>query len=290
MLFRSVGEAVSFSIDADNGKLTELNRKQTVQATTCHIQRDDSAEYVTVTSYHGGMVGLVSLNEDGLIGDMVDVQQHAGSSVHPNQDRPHPHSSFYSKDWQYLFVQDLGLDLIIVYRVAEGKLIKHHETVLPPGSGPRHLVVHPSLAAAYVINELNSTISVLDYDSRAGTLTVRRTLSTLPADFKGDNGCAEIAISRDGRFLYGSNRGNDSIAVFAVDSATGDIAPIQHISTEGGHPRHFALTPNGRHMLVANRDNNHVVIFRVDSDNGMLSYSGKQASFRKPVCVMPMEC
>ncbi|WP_240941685.1 lactonase family protein [Paenibacillus sp. HB172176] len=284
---KKAGEAVCFSFDSVSGGLTELGRKQTVHATTCHIQRDSSNAYLTVTSYHGGLVGLLALNPDGSIGEVLDVQQHAGSSVHPNQDRPHPHSSFYSRDGHYLFVQDLGLDLIVTYRIVDGKLVKHQETALPPGSGPRHLVVHGTLDMVYVINELNSTISALSFNSKTGLLALEQTESTLPRDYGGENGCAEIAISNDGRFLYGSNRGHDSIVVFAIDPLTGGMTTIQHISTEGGHPRHFALTPDGRHMLVANRDANNVVIFRVSPNQGTLSYSGKQAAFSKPVCVIP---
>ncbi|MEK3881284.1 lactonase family protein [Paenibacillus sp. PL2-23] len=287
---KKIGEAAAFQIGDDRTSLTLINRKPTVQATTCHIQKDAHNRFLTVTSYHGGMTGLLGLDADGGIGELLDVVQHEGSSVHPNQDRPHPHSSFYSPDGQYLFVQDLGLDLIVTYRLdAEGgKLIPHHETKLQPGSGPRHLAIRPGGAFAYVINELNSTVTAFGYDADAGKLTELQTISTLPMDYQGDNGCAEIAVSSDGRFLYGSNRGHDSIVVYSIDEESGKLNVIQHMSVGGGHPRHFALTPSGDYLIAANRDTNNLVTFRVDRLAGTLTPTGHELEASKPVCVIPV--
>lgn len=288
---KKIGEAIAFAIDVREGKLQLLNRKATVESTTCHIQRDAEGRYLAVASYHGGMVGLLRITEDGQIGELLDVQQHAGSSVNPErQDRPHPHSCFYSPDGQYLFVQDLGLDRIISYSLdaASGKLVRHRETELHPGAGPRHLVFHPGGAYAYVINELDSTITSFAYDAPNGQLTTLETVSTLPEGFEGENGCAEIAVSADGKFIYGSNRGHDSIAVFAVEEETGLLKPVQHVSTEGGHPRHFALMPDGQYLLAANRDSNNIVTFRVHPENGTLQFTGSSITVSKPVCIMPV--
>ncbi len=286
-----VGEAAAFAIDAASGKLELLNRAVTVASTTCHIQRDAASKYATVTSYHGGMVGLSAIEADGRIGALLDSQQHTGSSSHPErQDRPHPHSSFYSPDGRYLLVSDLGLDLIITYALdrEQNKLARVQAATVPPGSGPRHLTFHPNGKFVYVINEINSTISSFAYEAEHGELTPLSTVGTIPASVTIENSCAEIAISKDGRYLYGSNRGHDSIVVFSVNSDDGSLEVVQHISVEGGHPRHFALTPNGAYLLAANRDTDNIVTFSVDANSGKLTYTGVQEQVSKPVCVIPI--
>jgi 6-phosphogluconolactonase len=285
------GEAVAYAIAPSDGSLTLLNHAFTVSAPTCHIQRDANSEYITVASYHGGMVGLSALTEDGRIGEPLDVQQHEGRSVHPErQDRPHPHSSMFSPDGKFLYVQDLGLDRIRIYFIDREakKLVPQGETVIHPGGGPRHIAFHPTAPFAYVINEVDSTVTAFDYNADNGALTEIQTLSTLPSEgFEGENTCAEITVSKDGRFVYGSNRGHDSIVVYAIDQATGKLTTIQYISVEGGHPRHFALTPSGSHLLAANRDTNNITVFRVNRDSGELTFTGNSMSISKPVCVLP---
>ncbi|MBD2869760.1 lactonase family protein [Paenibacillus arenilitoris] len=284
-----IGAAASFAIDPASGTISLLNRQHTTDGTTCHIQRDAESRYLTVTSYGGGMIGLSRIAEDGSIGEVLDVRQHEGRSVHPErQDRPHPHSSLYSPDGNYLYVQDLGLDRIVTYAVRDGKLERLGETELHPGAGPRHLSFHPNGRYAYVINEVDSTITAFTYDAASGRLDALGTVSTLPAEFEGENTCAEIAVSKDGKFVYGSNRGHDSIVVYAVDEKNGTLNYVQHASVEGGHPRHFALTPSGRYLLAANRDTNNIAAFAVDRDSGELRYTGKSTTVSKPVCVMPV--
>ncbi|MDF2836487.1 MAG: 3-carboxymuconate cyclase [Paenibacillus sp.] len=288
---KKAGEAVSYTIDKETGALAELNRAATTDSTTCHVQRDVHSRFLTFTSYHGGMIGLSKIQGDGSIGPILDVAQHVGSStgIDP-QDKPHPHSSFYSPDGRFLFVQDLGLDRIVSYIVdAEaGKLVKHNETEIHAGAGPRHFAFHPEGRFAYVINELDSTVTAFRYDAEGGILTKIETVSTLPDGFEGENGCAEIAISRDGKYVYGSNRGHDSIVVYQADPDNGSLRTVQHISTEGGHPRHFALTPNGNYLIAANRDGNNLVSYKVDEGNGTLSFTGLTAQASKPVCVVPV--
>nr|WP_232242904.1 lactonase family protein [Paenibacillus sp. GSMTC-2017] len=288
---KKVGELVSYRIDKNNGALTLLNRRLTVTSTTCHVQRDNENRHLIVSSYHGGMIGLLRIAEDGSIGQLLDVQQHEGRSVDTeDQDKPHPHSSFFSPDGQFLFVPDLGIDKIVGYTVDKenNKLIRHNEVAISGASGPRHFVFHPNATFAYSINELNSTITVFSYDQVEGELTVLETVSTLPESFVGENSCAEITISKDGRFIYGSNRGHDSIVVFGVKESTGQLSPIQHISVEGGHPRHFALSPNGNYLIAANRDTNNLVTFHVNNENGNLRYTGYSIEASKPVCVIPV--
>ncbi|MCR8656779.1 lactonase family protein [Paenibacillus endoradicis] len=287
------GEISHFSLDTEAGTLSLVEKKATVTGTTCHVARDQQSKYLTVTSYHGGMIGLIALQEDGSLGNVLDVAQHSVTTVDPErQDNPipHPHSSFYSPDGKYLYVQDLGLDGIVGYKVdqANGKLIKVNVTKLADGAGPRHLTFHPNATYAYVINELNSTVTAFKYEASTGTLSEIQTLSTLPPDFTGENGCAEITISADGRFVYGSNRGHDSIVVYEVDANDGTLTTIQHISTAGGHPRNFAITPSGEYLLVANRDGNNIVTFKRNFSNGLLENIGVEVHSSKPVCVVPV--
>lgn len=286
-----VGAAVSFSINPETGKLTELNREVNLDATTCHIQRDSASKFVIVSSYHGGKVGLVALKQDGTLGSLMDEKQHEGHGPDPErQEGPHVHSAFFSPDERYLFVNDLGLDRIKAYTLdkEQGKLVYHGETITEAGAGPRHLAFHPSGSLAFVINELNSTIVSYRYDAEKGKLEPIQSVSTLPEDFNGESITAEIVVSPDGRFVYGSNRGHDSIVVFAVDSESGKLSLVQHISSGGGHPRNFALTPDGSFLIAANRDSNNLVSFRVDQESGKLQPTGESAEVSKPVCVKPV--
>ncbi|EJW16188.1 lactonase family protein [Paenibacillus alvei] len=283
-------EAVSFAIDTDSGKLTQLNRVFSLDAPTCHIQRDSNSRYLIVSSYHGGRIGLLALEENGQVGRQLDVQQHVGQGPHPNQNQARAHSAFFSPDEQYVYVSDLGSDRVKCYSIDKQRnvLVPQGEYEVPAGSGPRHLTFHPNGRFVYVINELNSTVSVFSYHSENGELRPIETVSTLPANYDGENGCAEIAISEDGKYLYGSNRGHDSIVVYAVHPDTGKLTTIEYVSTEGGHPRHFALTPGGSYLLAANRDSNNIAVFHVDRATGKIAYTGHSVQVSKPVCVKPV--
>ncbi|MGF7031285.1 6-phosphogluconolactonase [Paenibacillus mucilaginosus] len=284
-----VGEAVSFDIDTKSGRLSEISRGIGVDAPACHIQRVGSGRYLVLTSYHGGRIGLTALGEGGRIGALLDTQQYEGHGPHPErQDRPHPHSANLSPDGRFLFVPDLGMDRIRVYTVdtQNDALVYQGETPTHPGAGPRHMAFHPQGKLAFSINEVDSTITSFRYDSEAGTLQEIEHVSTLPEGFTEENTCAEIAVSDDGQFLYGSNRGHDSIVVFRIDRESGRLTLVEHVSTRGGHPRHFALLPGGRHLLAANRDSeNNLVLFRVDKETGRLAFSGQAVTVSKPVCV-----
>ncbi len=284
---QKIAEAICFSIDSSNGKIKELNRAKTVDAPTCHIQSDNQHRFLTVASYHGGLLGLVSLQADGLIGECLDVKQHEGHGANPQrQNEPHPHSSYFSPDNRFIFVPDLGIDRIRSYTVGKnGKLQSHGDTVIHPGAGPRHMAFHPSGKYAFVINELDSTVVAFRYNPDLGILHAIETVSTLPESFGGENGCAEIAVSENGRFLYGSNRGHDSIVVYAIDPDSGKLALVEHVSTEGRHPRHFTLIPGNDFLIAANRDNHNIAVFRVDQESGKLAFTGVSAEISKPVCV-----
>ncbi|GAA3402924.1 lactonase family protein [Paenibacillus hodogayensis] len=282
------GAAVSFAIDPVSGKLTELSRSGTVNTTTCHIQRDGTNCYFAVASYSGGQVGLLASGENGTVGELLDAKRHEGSSVDPErQDRPHPHSVFFSPDNRFAFVPDLGMDRIRGYRLLadEGRLEFHGDTSVPPGAGPRHLAFHPSGRFVYVINELDSTVASFRYEAEEGILQPLEVVSTLPEGFAGESACAEVQVSPDGNYLYGSNRGHDSIVVYAIDAGTGKLRTVEHVSTRGGHPRHFSLSLEGDFLLAANRDSDNVVVFKVDKATGRLEYTGVTVEASKPVCV-----
>ncbi|WP_342565894.1 lactonase family protein [Paenibacillus sp. FSL R7-0345] len=290
------GEVVTFAIDPQTGSLTELSRIGTMpasaagQTTTCHINRDAASEVIVVCSYHGGLVGLLSTDADGTPVRLTDTAVHTGKGTVPGQEKPHPHSAVFSPDERFLFVSDLGLDLIRTYLVNReaGTLEVQGEIKVEAGAGPRHFVFHPDGKSAYVINELNSTVTSFLYNSESGTLKTAVTVPTLPADYSyTDNGCAEIAFSKDGRFLYGSNRGHDSIVVYTVNAETAELTVVEHVSTRGGHPRHFTVTPDGQYLIVANRDGNNLVVFALDTATGRLTFTGNEAETSKPVCVKP---
>jgi len=290
------GEVAAYAIDPETGELSELGRTSTMpaagtgQTTTCHISRDPENRYLVVCSYHGGSIGLVSLDAEGKPLRLCDTAVHTGHGTHPErQDRPHPHSAIFSPDGGYLFVPDLGLDLIRSYRInrENGTFELHGETALHPGAGPRHFAFHPDGKSAYVINEVDSSITSFQYDPGSGTLQTVMTQTTLPEGFAGENTCAELALSADGRFLYGSNRGADNIVVYAVDAVTAQFMLIEHVPTRGGHPRHFTLTPDGGFLIVANRDTNNLVVFSVHPISGRLDFTGNTAEVSKPVCVKP---
>ncbi|BCG59008.1 lactonase family protein [Paenibacillus sp. URB8-2] len=291
------GEVVAYSIEPEAGTLTEISRTDTMPAegatamSTCHITRDSDSRFVVVSSYHGGKIGLVSLDSEGKTVRLTDSAAHKGQGAHPErQDRPHPHSASFSPDERFLFVCDLGIDVIRSYRINGEKetLELHGDTPLHPGAGPRHFTFHPDGRSAYVINEVDSTITSFTYEADAGVLETVVTVPTLPEDYAGENTCAEIAVSPDGRYLYGSNRGHDSIVIYAVDPATAELTFVEHVSTRGGHPRHFALTPGGDYLIVANRDSNNLVVFARDSASGQLTFTGNEAQVAKPVCVKPV--
>lgn len=281
----SIGAA--YRIDPAAGTLTELNQEYIMNASLCHIHLDRTRGCLFTASYHKGMVGVSPVLEDGRIGPTAQVLQHEGSSIHPAQTQARAHSVFPDPANGYALVCDLGMDRIVSYRIdtEAPKLIPGPSAALEPGAGPRHLAFHPTLPYGYVINELNSTISVFSYEADTGRLTPVQNIPTLPEGYAGESATADIHVSPDGRFVYGSNRGHDSIAVFAVDAGSGRLSLIGHTSTEGGHPRNFALSPDGRLLVAANRDGNNLVVFSRDEASGLLKPNGQQLAMSKPVCI-----
>jgi 6-phosphogluconolactonase len=245
---------------------------------------------VLVANYGSGSIAALPLRADGTLGEATAFAQHTGASVNQQrQEGPHAHWIDGDAANRFAFVCDLGLDQVLVYRLdaARGKLSAHDPAFasVKPGAGPRHLAFHPTGRFAYVINEMGNSVTAFAYDGERGTLTELETVPTLPAEFNGRNTTAEIEAHPSGRFLYGSNRGHNSIAVFAIASGTGRLTLVEHISTSGKTPRNFAIDPTGRWLLAANQDSDNVVVFAVDATSGRLAATGQSVEVGKPVCV-----
>ena len=283
------GVIMAYSIDR-HGSLKLLNTERSGGAGPCHVQVDQTDSYVVVANYFGGSVSLLPIRADGSLGARTDFVQHRGSSVHPERQRQaHAHCVMIDRANTLVYACDLGMDAIVVYRIdhATGRLIEQPDLAVRanPGDGPRHFAFHPASAHAYAVNELSSTVAVYDYEAATGALSPKQRTSTLPAAWDGDNTCADIHVSPDGRFVYASNRGHDSIAAFAVESGTGTLTPLGHTPTRGETPRNFLITPDGRLLLAANQNSGNIVTFRVDEASGALEFAGQEAAVPAPVCL-----
>lgn len=284
------GAVGAYSVDRDSGELTFLNVESSGGTGPCHLAVDRTGSYVLAANYQGGSVAMLPIRDDGSLGPATDFVQHEGSSVDPaRQTRPHAHSCTVDPDNRFLLVADLGLDRIMVYRLDldRGKLLPHDVpwAQASPGAGPRHFVFHPRGDFGYVINEIGNTIAAYRYDGAAGVLTEIQTVGTLPEGYAGPNTTADIHVSPRGRFLYGSNRGHDSIVIFAVDADTGRLSYVGHESTRGMKPRGFCLDPTGSFLLAANADTNNIVSFGVDADTGRLTPTRHVTEVGEPVCI-----
>jgi 6-phosphogluconolactonase len=287
------GAVSAFSVNPGSGKLSFLNRKPTHGTDPCHLTVDKTGRYVLVANFMSGSVCVLPIREDGSLGDATDMIQHRGSSIDPlRQAGPHAHAVTLDDTGRYVFVPDLGTDKLMIYRfdANRGKLEPNEEpwVDLTAGAGPRQLVMHPRGGYAYLINELDSTMTAFRYDRDRGILREIQTLSTLPEDFEGASTCAEVQVSPSGKFLYGSNRGHDSIVIYAIDQTDGMLTCIGHESTQGKTPRHFAIGPAGEFLLAVNQDTDSIVPFRLDPASGGLMATGHSADVPTPVCVKVM--
>jgi 6-phosphogluconolactonase len=281
------GSVSSFSIDRETGKLTLLNTQPTQGGAPCDLQLDGTAQMLAVANYSGGSTISYKVGADGALSAPSQFEQHQGSSVHERQKAPHAHSIDYSPDNRFLIVCDLGQDKVLRYSIdpAAGTFAPAGSTDLPPGSGPRHFAFHPSGKLCFTVNELASTVSSFTYDAASGAMTLVETLSTLPDDFSGNNSTAEIRVHPSGRYLYASNRGHHSLALFAIDETTGAVERKANFSTQGETPRCFAIAPGGRYLLAANQGTNNIVVFEVNESTGELAGTGRTLSVGMPVCV-----
>ena len=285
----SPGGLSSYAVEPHTGHLTLLNRVLAGGGDTSFISLDKAGRHVLVANYDGGSVAVFALRPDGSIGDWTAFDQHRGQSVNPiRQTHAYAHAIVLDPANRYALVPDLGTDRLYLYRYDEatGGLEPNVPAYVPivPGSGPRHVRFHPNGRWVYLINEIASTIVAFTWDPVAGTLAPLQTVSTLPADFKGVSACAELEIHPNGRFLYGSNRGHDSVAVFAIDQVTGRLSSVEFQSSGGKTPRNFAFDPTSRWIILTNQDSSTAVVFRVDAHSGRLTQTGDPVPVPSPFC------
>jgi 6-phosphogluconolactonase len=285
------GLVTSFSIDAKTGALKELNGVPSGGTVPAHLVVDKTGKTLIVANYGSGSVAALPIKTDGSLGDNPSsLMQHKGSSVTlPRQAGPHAHAVVLSSDNKFVFAPDLGLDQVLSYRLdaAKSALAPNDPpfATVPPGGGPRHMAFHPKGKFAYVNSEITSKVTAFAYDSAHGSLKELQTISTLPQDFKGQSATAEIAVDAKGRFVYVSNRGHDSIAVFAI-GGDGKLTPVEHVLTQGKTPRNFQIDPTGAYLFAANQDSDSVVQFRIDPKSGKLTPTGKKLELPVPVCLL----
>jgi 6-phosphogluconolactonase len=285
---KSSGAVSAYAIER-SGKLKFLNQQASRGADPCHLTVDQRRRSLLVANYTGGSIALLPILKNGTLGPAADVKQHQGSGPKEQQKGPHAHCIILDAHERHALATDLGADKVIIYRVDSAthklKSGKQPWVTMQAGAGPRHLALHPNGRYLYVINELDSTMTTLNYNATAGTLTTVDTVSTLPTGFSDVSYCADVHVSPSGRFLYGSNRGHNSIVVFAIDQRTGKPSLVEHVSTEGNWPRNFVIDPSGRFLLVANQRTDNVVVFRIDTRTGRLTPSGQTAQVPVPVCL-----
>jgi 6-phosphogluconolactonase len=287
---RETGEVSAFRVDVATGALTHLNRQPSHGAEPAHISMDRTGRWVLVANYRSGSIAVFPVEADGRLGKAADVVQHAGTSVHPERQRgPHAHWICADPANRFVLIADLGIDAILTYGFDQdkGKLdVKgRFEARTPPGSGPRHAVIRPDGRFVYLVNELDSTIVAYQYGAAEGHLRQMQILSTLPEGYAEASSIAAVRITPDGRFVYASNRGHDSIAIFASDPATGLLEYRGFEPSQGRTPRDFNIDPTGTFLFAANQDSDTIVQFRIDQETGKLSATGRVTTVATPVCI-----
>ncbi len=287
---KSKGALIAFSIDKLTGNLTPLNSQSTKGEGPCHIFIDYEGRNILVSNYRAGSCAVVPIASDGTLKPASSFHQHIGSSIHPKrQATPHAHSINLDPEGKYAMVADLGLDQILIYKYdsKSGTLTPNDPAFVrvKPGGGPRHLVFHPSSKFVYECNEMSSTVTAFQYDSNKGIMSEIQMISTVPKEFEGNNSTAEIRIAPDGEYLYVSNRGHNSIAIFKIDQSNGKLTALGNESTRGDTPRNFNIEPTGTYLVVANQNSNNITVFKIDKKSGLLKFTGSDIEVPKPRCV-----
>jgi 6-phosphogluconolactonase len=287
--YGATGSVSAFSIDTRTANLTYINSQPTMGLAPCHLSLDITSRYVFAANYASGSICVLPIQDDGCLGEVNHVVQHAGSGlIEERQSAPHAHMVLPSPDGRFILAVDLGTDEILAYRLDQirGLLLAadSYSTKLSPGTGPRHLRFHPNGRFVYVLGELSSTIDVFDYDQASAAFYEKQKISTLPDNYNGRTSGAEIQVHPSGKFVYASNRGHNSIAIFSVDAHSGKLSLTGHQSSQGSIPRHFTIDPSGSFLLVANQNSDNVVTFRIDQKTGNLSSVGSN-HVPTPVCI-----
>ena len=283
------GVVIAYAIDQATGDLERLNSLDTGAPGPAHVTVDQTGQMVVVANYTGGSVAAFKLAGDGRLAQRTALIQHEGSSVDKRrQSEPHAHSVNFSTDNRVVVAADLGMDKVMIYRAdpSTGKLTPNDPpfATVAPGSGPRHFSFHPNGKFGYVINEMSSTVTAFGYDSSTSGLREIQTISALPEGFAGESTTAEVLVHPSGKFLYGSNRGHDSIAVFRIDEATGKLTPVERESTQGKTPRNFRIDPTGGYLFAENQASDSVVLFKIDQQTGELTPTGVSVKVPSPMC------
>ncbi len=284
------GGVSAFAINRRTGKLAFLNQVSSLGTSPCYVSLDKTGKYVLVANYGSGSVAVFPVGPDGRLGKASAFIQHTGSSVNPRRQRgPHAHSVNVSPDNRFAISADLGLDKLLVdhFNAMDGTLTPANPAFarVEAGSGPRHFVFSPNGRFLYVVSEMGSIVTAFSYDASDGVLHRLQTLSSLPKSFKGDSTGAEIDVLPSGEYLYASNRGSDTIAVFRINGRKGTLTPVQYEPTGGKNPRNFEIDPTGSYLFAANQDSASVVIFRINQKTGRLSPTGRRLDLDSPVCV-----
>ena len=288
------GGVTAFRVSLPSGKLTEINQVSAVGQGPCHVNIDHTGKLAMIANYGSGSCASYAVKDDGSLSEAVSFHQHQGKGTDPKrQSGPHAHSVNFSSDNKYAFVCDLGLDRVKIYKIdpVTGKTEPHGEGKVPDRSGPRHLAFHPNGRFVFVNNEMAMTVATFAYDAVAGSLSALDTGSTIPEADRSRNGLstAETRVHPNGRFVYVSNRGHDTIAVFSCDPVTGKLKLLENVNCEGKTPRNFNLDPTGRWLMVAHQDGNTVALFKVDAGSGKLTYTGKKLNVGGACCVRFLE-
>lgn len=285
------GALSSFSIDSGSGKLTPINSASVKSSGPCYVAIDKAGHWAITANYSGGSITVLPIESGGRLGEATEFIQHKGSG--PNRDRqtaPHPHWVGFIPKSNLVLVTDLGIDTIAIYNFdnKKGTLTVGNPAfmTIPPGSGPRHAVMHPNLKFFYVLTELTSMVTEYYFEAELKRFTAVNTVSSLPEGFKGDNTGAEIALDPKGKYVYASNRGDDSIAVFSVsDMKRGTLKLEQHIPSGGKTPRQFEIDPSGHWLLAGNQGSDNIAIFSIDASTGKLTAAGTVTGVAKPTCI-----
>jgi 6-phosphogluconolactonase len=285
------GLVSAYSIEPATGKLNLLSRQSSRGAGPCHLALNPSGRHIVASNYYSGSVAVLPINKDGYLGDASDFVQYEGKSLHPTrQQGPHAHCATFHPTGRFIYVCDLGSDKVYSYRfdAQTGKLLPNDPAYLPitAGAGPRHLVFRQDGRFGYLINELNSTITVLAVNSKSGQLSETQTISLLPEDFNGSNTAAAIALHPTEKHLYASNRGHDSIVTFEVDAEDGTLTRVAAQSSLGRTPRHFDISRSGDLIVIANQGSDAIALWQVDPKNGQLIRSEAAAEVSQPACVV----
>jgi 6-phosphogluconolactonase len=282
------GHVASFAVDCATGKLTPLNQQPGGGDALCYVLVDATGRVALTAAYRDGYVAAHPLRDDGSLGEYTSLVRHSGSSIHPRQKSPHAHNIDLDPANRFALVADLGTDQVHTYQLDTAKATLTPQPApyaTKPSAGPRHLAFDSSGRHVYIVNEIDSTLTLADYDSATGRLTEKQTLPLLPPDFKALSTASEVVIHPSGKFLYASNRGHDSLALFALAPDTGRMKFVEYMREGIKHPRHFAIDPTGRWLLCANRDADTVTVYRIDPADGRLTMTKSEAKVPMPTCV-----